>query len=446
MLFISTCWGLVTNKIIHDKGYNENWFWWGFFFNIIALIVATLRPNAPKSYYRPNTSHSNTSDEDDDFSQQNVRMASWQCMCGRQNASYTKRCPCGRTRETVTEQLSKRAELSKIARSDNRENTYRASTVSSVKKPGMESPALPRKPAPIWMNLPPVDEADRVVVPTLVKMQEDAEAKPDTNGVTPVWMRSSRSVKTEPNEPIQPFIASPFVPPPIVPVYHETEKAGSEHQDSISPEMMPAPLATQASPVERKPAAVQPEPKPAPWETYATPVEPEPLEVKPELKPAPWETYAMPVEPKPVEVFPEMQAEPLGVHVTPVEPELPVPSEMKPEAWVMPVAPVIPVPEIKPEPKKTADPVPPPKIKLTNDDIKDLLNQAQLLETAEEIYSFLNDRRGDVKTQEFDSLLLELRNCSEVESVYGNSKSTAILHINLYRNTIAFQNEFTSFS
>lgn len=33
-------WGIVCNKVIENKGYDENWFWWGFFFGFIAFIVA----------------------------------------------------------------------------------------------------------------------------------------------------------------------------------------------------------------------------------------------------------------------------------------------------------------------------------------------------------------------------------------------------------------------
>ena len=33
-------WGIVVYKVIENKGYQENWFWWGFFFGIFALIVA----------------------------------------------------------------------------------------------------------------------------------------------------------------------------------------------------------------------------------------------------------------------------------------------------------------------------------------------------------------------------------------------------------------------
>ncbi len=39
-------WGIVVNKVIENKGYEENWFWWGFFFGIFALIVALTKESA----------------------------------------------------------------------------------------------------------------------------------------------------------------------------------------------------------------------------------------------------------------------------------------------------------------------------------------------------------------------------------------------------------------
>lgn len=106
-----------------------------------------------------------------------------------------------------------------------------------------------------------------------------------------------------------------------------------------------------------------------------------------------------------------------------------------------------PVPQSKPEsvPQSKSEPATDsresPKPMLTKAEINILLNQAQQLETAGEIYSFLRDRRDGVRTQEFDSLLQELRNCTDVERAYGNSKSTAIIHIDLYRSNTAMQTE-----
>ena len=44
-------WGYATNTIIHNKGYSENWFWWGFFFGLIAVIVAACKPQCPSQEY-----------------------------------------------------------------------------------------------------------------------------------------------------------------------------------------------------------------------------------------------------------------------------------------------------------------------------------------------------------------------------------------------------------
>lgn len=42
-------WGWAVNKVIKNKGYDENWFWWGFFFGLIALIVALTKPQNSNS-------------------------------------------------------------------------------------------------------------------------------------------------------------------------------------------------------------------------------------------------------------------------------------------------------------------------------------------------------------------------------------------------------------
>lgn len=42
-------WGIATDKIIENKGYKENWFWWGFFFSFLALIVALTKPDVNNS-------------------------------------------------------------------------------------------------------------------------------------------------------------------------------------------------------------------------------------------------------------------------------------------------------------------------------------------------------------------------------------------------------------
>jgi len=52
---IGSIWGVVTRNIIRNKGYQENWFWWGFFFGLIAVIVALSKPDISNKYVPFNT-------------------------------------------------------------------------------------------------------------------------------------------------------------------------------------------------------------------------------------------------------------------------------------------------------------------------------------------------------------------------------------------------------
>ncbi len=49
-VFWGVVWGYTTKKVIENKGYSENWFWWGFFFGVIALIVAISKPDLRQNY------------------------------------------------------------------------------------------------------------------------------------------------------------------------------------------------------------------------------------------------------------------------------------------------------------------------------------------------------------------------------------------------------------
>ena len=45
-LISSIIWGFAAQSIVENKGYYENWFWWGFFFGIIAVLVALSKPQS----------------------------------------------------------------------------------------------------------------------------------------------------------------------------------------------------------------------------------------------------------------------------------------------------------------------------------------------------------------------------------------------------------------
>lgn len=98
-------WGWATNKIVENKGYHENWFWWGFFFGLIALIVALTKPDVPKttnettSYFGDGGSIVNNNYAYREFSYRDKIAdvpAGWRCVrCGKINAGYVGTCGCG---------------------------------------------------------------------------------------------------------------------------------------------------------------------------------------------------------------------------------------------------------------------------------------------------------------------------------------------------------------
>lgn len=95
--------GFATQAIIENKGYNDNWFWWGFFFGIIALIVAAARPQCASSI-EMNRGLAEEQEKQNELKRKDGRMLQedgWKCICGQLNASYVGTCSCGRTRADV---------------------------------------------------------------------------------------------------------------------------------------------------------------------------------------------------------------------------------------------------------------------------------------------------------------------------------------------------------
>ena len=43
LIVLRIFWGYVTRTMIHNKGYYEEWFWWGFIFGWMAFVVAITR-------------------------------------------------------------------------------------------------------------------------------------------------------------------------------------------------------------------------------------------------------------------------------------------------------------------------------------------------------------------------------------------------------------------
>ena len=90
---VGSVFGIATQNIIDNKGYDEKWFWWGFFFGFLAVLVALSKPenhayqSSNPAWMQPS---SNTRDEDV------LKQGGWKCTCGRVNPSYTGTCACGK--------------------------------------------------------------------------------------------------------------------------------------------------------------------------------------------------------------------------------------------------------------------------------------------------------------------------------------------------------------
>lgn len=85
--------GVATDKVIENRGYEENWFWWGFFFGFIALIVALSKPEV-RYEYTPKESGSGLFRAAETDRRRSGD--TWICgRCGAVNQSYTGTCGCG---------------------------------------------------------------------------------------------------------------------------------------------------------------------------------------------------------------------------------------------------------------------------------------------------------------------------------------------------------------
>ena len=86
-------WGFATSAVVRNKGYGEEdvmWFWLGFLFSFIAIIVAASKP-----VYQPPLSPARKERE---RQQDILDEGGWKCVCGRVNGYYVSSCACGRSK------------------------------------------------------------------------------------------------------------------------------------------------------------------------------------------------------------------------------------------------------------------------------------------------------------------------------------------------------------
>lgn len=90
--------GIATYKVIENKGYYENWFWWGFFFGFIALIVALSKPDV---HYRNNTYDEVIGKTAEAIRTKDILASGgWRCsFCNSLNAFNVTSCSCGRNQD-----------------------------------------------------------------------------------------------------------------------------------------------------------------------------------------------------------------------------------------------------------------------------------------------------------------------------------------------------------
>lgn len=98
-------WGFVTQKVIDNKGYSDNWFWWGFFFGFFATIIAATKPQCHSDYETPTWTNNSSNQNSPDRSM--MASGGWICSCGRTNPSYTGTCSCGQSKYGSTKNQAK---------------------------------------------------------------------------------------------------------------------------------------------------------------------------------------------------------------------------------------------------------------------------------------------------------------------------------------------------
>lgn len=106
-------WGFATNYVIKEKGYDEEWFWLGFFFQLMAFVVAWV-----KLPYDQTAEGQRVKKQISEIRQRDtLQSGGWKCTCGRLNAAYVTSCTCGKTKiqsEIELESASADAQAEKL--------------------------------------------------------------------------------------------------------------------------------------------------------------------------------------------------------------------------------------------------------------------------------------------------------------------------------------------
>ena len=153
LIIYGVIFGFATKAVIEDKGYDDNWFWWGFLFGFIALIVACAKPQnvrySRNSTYTVYSSHSPAygtplaAAARESEEKKILAAGGWKCACGSVNAAYVSTCHCGRNKSDVTAaqykkelEAKKQAEHTKLAdtQADHADELSKVAAIKEYKK------------------------------------------------------------------------------------------------------------------------------------------------------------------------------------------------------------------------------------------------------------------------------------------------------------------------
>ena len=83
-------WGFMTRSVIRSKEYTDDtgWFWYGFFFHVIAFTAALCKEEKVAPRYKMNY----------EIDEEILESGGWKCSCGRVNSHYVTACVCGQSK------------------------------------------------------------------------------------------------------------------------------------------------------------------------------------------------------------------------------------------------------------------------------------------------------------------------------------------------------------
>jgi len=117
----SIIWGCAARTIVINKGYDDEgtkYFWLGFFFAFIAVIVAACKPDNSTLFLPSQLSQIARAAEERKISRaaeerKILDEGGWKCECGRLNYHYCSSCVCGKSQREVLNRQKEAEEKAK---------------------------------------------------------------------------------------------------------------------------------------------------------------------------------------------------------------------------------------------------------------------------------------------------------------------------------------------